>query len=452
MDTEIILSVLIAYLTGVIAVGLYASKKVTAAPGFFLANRSLSWFPLTATLTATVVGGSATIATAALIYRSGLPGLWLDIGGAIGLIVLGFTLAKLVRKTGLYTLPEIAGRLFDSKVRYAAAVLIMIIQIAWVALLIQACGTVLSILLPVDYELLLILIAIIFIAYTFLGGQFAVVYTDILQFLIMIIGICCLAAPLLFLDAASLLPSISADHLSFPLNTGNGLVLVSSYFFMMLMPHIVGPDIYSKVLSAQDEKTAKYGAISAGVFKFVFAIAIGVIALAAVALVPGLPPGSSALALPMAITRLHPVFAGVILAAFVSVMLSSADSVLLSAGTVLSVDITRKKTIFISRIGILAVGILALLLSLYLLDIINTLKLAYTVFTAGLTLPIIFGFYKNKTNVTPTAALISLILGGSVSLIWLTLGNPFAIDAVLIGLIVSLVPLLVLREKSKKRE
>ena len=154
----------------------------------------------------------------------------------------------------------------------------------------------------------------------------------------------------------------------------------------------------------------------------------------------------------MAITRLHPVFAGVILAAFVSVMLSSADSVLLSAGTVLSVDITRKKTILISRIGILTVGILALLLSLYLLDIINTLKLAYTVFTAGLTLPIIFGFYKNKTNVTPTAALVSLILGGSVSLIWLTLGNPFTIDAVLIGLIVSLVPLLILREKSKKRE
>jgi Na+/proline symporter len=212
------------------------------------------------------------------------------------------------------------------------------------------------------------------------------------------------------------------------------------------MTHIVGPDIYSKILSAKDTKTAKYGSIYSGVFKFIFAISIGLISLSAIILEPNLNPQQSALALPLVITHLNPIIAGVILAAFVSVMLSSVDSVLISAGTVLSIDIFQKRNIIISRFGMLIIGFSSLLLSLYFLDIINTLKLAYTVFTAGLTFPILFGFYKNKTHVTSMGAFISLILGGSVSLIWFMLKSPF-IDAVLIGLIFSLFPLLLFRNK-----
>jgi len=446
MESQMVIGILIAYLSILIAVGLYFSRKVKTTKGFFLANRSLGKFALTATITATVVGGSATIATGALIYNYGLPGLWLDIGGAIGLVVLGVTLAKMVRKTGLFTLPEITGHLFDKKVRFAAAVLIVITQIAWISLLIQATGAVISVLLPLEYELLLIIIAIAFILYTFLGGQFAVVYTDIIQFIIMIIGVCLLAAPLLLMEAAPLFGQLSTEHLTFPVNNNLGILPVLSFFFMMLMPHIVGPDIYSKLLSAKDEKTAMYGAIFSGVFKLIFAIAIGIIALSAVVLYPGLENAS--LAIPTAVLGLSPLLAGVVLAAFVSVMLSSADSVLLSAGTILSVDITRKKNIIVSRVGILVIGVFALLLSLYLKDIISTLTLAYTVFTAGLTLPIIFGFYKEKTKVSSRGALLSLIFGGSISLIWLYLNNPYGVDAVLIGLVVSIIPLLVLRDKS----
>jgi len=446
MDETTILGILVFYLISIIAVGLYSSRKIKSVNGFFLAERSLGPGILTATLTATVVGGSATIATAALIYRSGLPGLWLDIGGAVGLLVLAFSLAKLVRKTGLYTLPEITGHLFDKKTRFAAAILILLTQVAWIALLIQGTSTILSVLLPVEYELLLVGITLLFIFYTIVGGQFAVVYTDIIQFVIMIVGVCLLAAPLLLMEALPHLSRLSPEHLAFPINSSIGILPMASFFFMMLMPHIVGPDIYSKLLSAKDEKTARTGALFSGVFKLIFAIAIGVIAISAFVLVPGLTAPESGQALPLAITQLNPLLAGVILAAFVSVMLSSADSVLISAGTVLSVDIVRKKTIFVSRIGLLLIGLLALMLALYLNDIIATLKVAYTIFTAGLTLPIIFGFYKQKTKVTSTGAFLALILGGSISLFWLMLDSP-GIDAVLVGLLVSLIPLIIFRKQ-----
>ncbi len=451
MQYQMTLTILLIYLGTLITIGLIASRKVKTTNSFFLADRKLGLLPITTTITATAVGGSATIATAKLIYLYGLPSLWLDIGAATGLIILGLTLAKKVRKTKLYTLPEITNYLFNKKVRNVAAILIFVTQIAWVALLIQGAGAVISVLLPFDYFLIITSITVVFILYTVIGGQFAVVYTDIIQFIIMIVGVCFIAAPLIYSRAAPLIGEISINKLSFPVNSEYGFIPALSLFFMMLMPHIVGPDIYSKILSARDEKTAMYGSIFSGLFRIIFAASVGVIAVSSIVLIPGLSTNEAVFAMPMAITQLGPIIGGIILAAFISVMLSSADSVLVSAGTILSVDITKKNNIKISRIGIVSVGVLALILSLYLDDIIQTLTLAYTIFTAGLTLPIIFGFYKEKTKVTSTGALFSLIAGGTVSIIWFFLNNPFKIDAIIVGLIASLLPLVILRgEKFEK--
>jgi SSS family solute:Na+ symporter len=218
---------------------------------------------------------------------------------------------------------------------------------------------------------------------------------------------------------------------------------------MMLMPHIVGPDIYSKILSAKDEKTARKGTILSGIIKLIFAISISLIAISAIILYPKIT--NPYLAIPTAVFNLSPILAGIIFAGFISIMLSSSDSCLLSAGTILSVDIFRKQNVNISRIGILFIGFGALILALYLDDILKTLQLAYTVFTAGLTLPIIFGFYKAKTHVTSTGALISLISGGTISLIWLNFSSN-GDYAVLIGLLVSLIPLIIFREVRNERK
>ena len=451
----ITIAIMISYLSILMAIGIYSSKKVRSAKGFFLADRNLNWFQITATVTATTVGGSATIVVGGRIYAEGLPALWYDIAGALGLIILGLYLAHKIRKTGLFTLPDITGHLYDDKVRYASALLIFITEIAWVSLLIQASSLILSVIVPLEYEIILIIITAIFIAYTLIGGQYAVVYTDVIQFFIMVIGICCIAAPLLLFKALPNMSQLSSTSLSFPINENIGFLTAASIFFMTLMPHIVGPDIYSKVLSARNQKEAKKGVIIAGVFKFIFALAIGSIALSAIVLYPGLE--NAYLAIPTAVFGLPEILGGIILAAFLSVMLSSADSCLLSAGTILSVDIIRTKTIILSRIGILFVGIIALLLALFVTNlesffgvsgILETLQLAYTIFTAGLAMPVLFGFYKQKTKVTSTGALWSLIIGGTVSVIWLYFA-PNGEYAVLVGLAVSLIPLVALREKNK---
>jgi solute:Na+ symporter, SSS family len=454
MDVTVVLIILICYLTGIISIGLLTKKKSRTTDGFFLANRSIGWKSLTATITATTIGGSATIVAGGRIYSLGLPGLWYDIGGAIGLIVLGLFLAKKIRKTSRITLPDITGSLYDGNVRYASAVLILITEIAWIALLIQSSSMILSTIFPIDYIAILLITSIIFITYTLIGGQYAVVYTDIIQFLIMVIGICILAAPLLLLKALPYLDTLPSSHLQFPVNQNLPLLSITSIFFMMFLPHVVGPDIYSKILSSKNTYHARIGTILAGLFKILFAFSIGVIALAATVL-PSVQESitNPYQAIPLAISTVHPFIAGILLAAFLATMMSTADSCLLSAGTILSVDIIKNNKVITSQLGILIIGIFALLLAIYyslLGTILDTLQLAYTVFTAGLTVPVLFGFYKEKTKATAKGALLSLILGGGSSVIFLQI-EPISDYAVLIGLLVSVVPLVVFRNGKEKK-
>ena len=448
-NQEITIAILSIYLLLLLFIGWISSKKLATKEDYFLANRSLGRFALTATITATAVGGSATIATAKLVYLYGLPAIWLDLGAVLGLIILGLTLAKIVRKTGLYTLPEITGHLFDEKVRYISSILVIITQIAWVSLLIQGAGTIIKGITSIDYLSIIVIITIIFIAYTIIGGQYAVVYTDIIQFLVMIVGVCLISAPMLFLKTKDSWGQISPEFFKFPTNEYLGILPVFSFFFMMMMPHIVGPDIYSKILSAKDERTAKYATIYSGITRMIFAMAILVIAISATILTPGLTESNAHFALPYAILELGPIISGILLASFISIMLSSADSILISAGSIINIDIIRKENINTSKIGMILIGLLSLMLAIYFNDIINTLKFAYTVFTSGLTFPIIFGFYKQKTHVTTLGAMTSLILGGTFSIIWIFLENPYGIDALIIGMISSIIPLIILRDWKK---
>jgi solute:Na+ symporter, SSS family len=443
-----LLSIILTYMIIITIVGLYAKKKISSPTSFFLANRSLKTFPLTATLTATTIGGSATIVAGGRIFADGLPALWYDLGGVIGLFILSITLAKIVRETKCYTLPDIINKLYDKRTRHISAILIIFIEIAWVALLIQAASLILSVIFSIDTTYILIAITITFILYTLIGGQFAVVYTDIIQFVIMLIGICVIATPLILSDALPHWTLLSNQQLSFPINNKIGLIPMGSILFMMMMPHIVGPDIYGKLLSAKNEKTARNATALTALFKLIFAIAIALIGLSAAA-IPSIQSQitTPALAIPLAISTLPTVLAGIVLAAFLSVMISSADSCLLSAGTIFSVDIFKNNSIKTSQIGIIITGCSALILAIYhnmLGSILDTLELAYTVFTAGLTLPVIAGLYKKRTKVTAKGAIYSIILGGIISLLSLQISS-ISTYAVLIGLMVSLLPLVIFR-------
>ena len=109
-DSSLTGLVLISYLVAMMAIGALAARRSDTLETFFLAGRSLRSALLTATLTATILGASATLGMAGLGFKEGLTGAWWLLSGTLGLLVLSFFLAERVRRTGCFTLPELIGR------------------------------------------------------------------------------------------------------------------------------------------------------------------------------------------------------------------------------------------------------------------------------------------------------------------------------------------------------
>jgi SSS family solute:Na+ symporter len=220
-----------------------------------------------------------------------------------------------------------------------------------------------------------------------------------------------------------LISSLPAEHFTFPVSpqfSGQDLI---SLLLLVGLTYVVGPDMYSRLFCAKDSNTARRSAFWAALIIIPIAFGITLIGMGASALFPGISPEQ---ALPVIITGVLPPFmGGVVLAALLGALMSSADTCLLSASTIMTVDIVGRFKKFLSPAGTMSysrwamviIGVAALLLALVMKGVISTLLFAYTVYTAGIIPPVIIGFYKERFRVTPLGALAAIIGGGTSALI-----------------------------------
>jgi SSS family solute:Na+ symporter len=419
------LIIVVVYFVAMIAVGLWSRHRARGANNFFVAGRSGSSFFITGSLLATIIGGSATVGMAGLGFSQGLTGMWWLLVGTVGLIVLGVFLAKKVRQFGLYTLPELVEKQYDKRIGLAASILIVISWLGIIAGQIVAAGKIMSVLGMGDPTMWMIIFSAVFIAYTVLGGQYSVIRTDVIQVGIIFLGIFGGLAMVLVKVGGwdGLEAALPAGHFAFPVSEQFGGYELVSLLLLVGLTYVVGPDMYSRIFCARDAKTARKSVFWAAALIIPFALAITFIGMGASALFPGI---AAEQAFPTVITEvLPPVLGYIALAAVLGAVMSSADTCLLTASTILSVDIvgrfkpslSQEKTLTLSRWGIVLLGICSLLLALALKGVISSLLFAYTVYTCGLVLPVLAGFYKDKLKVTSLGALAAIIGGGGMALV-----------------------------------
>ncbi|MFC2013756.1 sodium:solute symporter [Chloroflexota bacterium] len=419
------LIIIAAYFLIVIVVGVASRRKARGVDEFFVAGRRGSSFFITGSLLATIVGGSATVGMAGLGFTQGLTGVWWLLVGSIGLVILGLFFAEKVRKFRLYTLPELVGKQYDSRMALAASILIVIAWMGITAGQIIAAGKIMSVLGIGSPIMWMVLFSIVFIVYTILGGQHAVIRTDTLQAVIIFAGIFGGLALLLSRlgGLSGLRESLPVEQFAFPLSSQFGAKELITFLLLVGLTYVVGPDMYSRIFCARDGKIARVSVLWAAFFIIPFAFGITLIGMGASALFPQISPEQ---AFPAVIKEVFsPLLGGIVLAALLCAVMSSVDTILLSASTILVMDIIKpfkpslndEKTLSLTRWGIAVLGIASLVLALLLKGVISALLFAYTIYTAGVILPVIAGFYRNWLKVTPLGALVALIGGGSVALI-----------------------------------
>ena len=447
------------YLLIFILISIFDLKKITSFTDYAVAGRIQGTFAVTMSLLATVVGASTTIGITDTVYGIGFPGIWWLAFGAIGLILQSIFISKKVRETKADTLPDLA-RITVGK--SAEMIIALIIVISWIGVIagqLVAMNSLISFATGRNDKWLFVIVSIVVIAYTMIGGQTSVVKTDKLQFIVIVLGVilCC---GYLYLvrgdDSSSVANNIQLINENYrPMNLLNQFFVIGGVYFL-------GPDIISRNFISKDETIAKKSAMIAGICLFIFSIFITLIGMWARYNITPEDLGDSKTL--MYIANILPKFISVpLIFGLLSAILSSTDTCIINASSIFVKDILKKESIKYIRITVAVIGIFATALAvLGRGDIMSLLSGAYSVYTPGIIFPLLIAIlcYKKRT-INKDLWLSAVILGGMFGAVgtyfgeWLgslKLPTPVTDNLTLIGMGISLIISLISvkwNEKSK---
>jgi SSS family solute:Na+ symporter len=418
-------TILVVYFVVMLWIGVRSARKIRGIETFFVADRKGGPLLITGSLLATIVGGSSTVGMAGKGFSWGLVGAWWLLVGAVGLLVLSLLFATRIRNYGLFTLPEILEKHYGPSVKVVAS---LVILWAWLGIIggqIAASGQILRALIPGNLSLLMTVSAGVFIAYTILGGQISIIRTDSVQSVIMIVGLflCAILGLQRIGGIALLRAELPQEMFRFPVNTYFTWSNLLEWLVLVGSAYLVGPDIYSRLFSARDGKTARKSLLIAALVLIPLAFCVTLIGLSARALAPELPGEE---ALPYMIREVLPQgLNALVMASVLSALMSSADTVLLTASTIFTMDVVNhvvkrrggkgleeRTALLLSRVAVIIFGLIALGFALRFRGIIRLLLFGYSIYTAGLVVPVIFGFCADGLRLNQRGALAAVIGGG----------------------------------------
>ena len=444
------------YLVLMMVIGVLDFRRKENFTEYAVAGRRQGTLTVVMTLLATVLGASTTIGITDTVYSIGFPGIWWLAFGALGLFLQSVFLSEKVRNIGADPLPHLAEIAVGKAASKLLAGLIVISWIGVIAGQIVAMHSLVSFATGSSSKWLLILISAIVILYTMLGGQLSVVKTDKVQLIVILLGIflCCGWLYISTEGAAS----AAMDQVTLFNESYTGWNLLNQ-FFIIGGVYFLGPDILSRNFLSRDGKTARRSAWMAGLILAVFALFITLIGVwAKIYVSPEELAGQKTL---MYIIGILPKWIGVLLSlGLLSAILSSTDTCVINAATILSRDILGKKNVLVVRISVLILGAAAVLIAvLGSGNIISILTGAYSIYTPGVIFPLLTAIlaYK-KRKIRRGIWLAAVIAGGCFGLTgtflgtWLqSIGLPSGVvsNLSLIGMGVSLVlSLISVRRKS----
>jgi len=437
---------IIIYLLILIVVGAWRSKQVKTQDDFMVAGRRLSAKVLVGTLLATWIGSGSIIGGAGLAYDKGFPALWFDAGVWIAIVVLYF-IAGRVRAFAQYTVPDILEARYNQYARVLGTIVTVIAYTAIVSYQFRAGGMVLNLVTGISVDSGIIITAVFVIGYTVLAGLISVAYTDVVNGIMMTIGLF-IALPFLIHTGGgwdAIAARIPHTHFE-PL--GNMTLIEAIGYSLPTMLLLLGESgMYQRFFSAKDEATARrsvIGWISGTIIIETLVVVLAVIGSGIFTDING------------EMVILHSVKAGLpvaigclCLAAIVAVIVSTADSFLLVPTTNIIRDIyqrfinpeaSQKQIILYSRIVVVLLGIFAFAQVRFFTKVLEMALYAYTMYGVGITPAVLGAFFWKRANALGG---VSSIAGGMlVTLIWEIGGQPFGVPTVYPALGASLLGLI----------
>lgn len=434
--------VIVAYFAVMIGAGLVGMRRAKDRDDFVVAGRRLGYGFYAGTLSAVVLGGASTIGGVRLGYLYGISGMWLVFMLGLGIVVLSVFLSTRLTSLGAYTVSEVLGRRYGASSRVIGGLVMVAYDLMVAVTATLAIGTVFDVTIGVPRVPAILIGGVIVVVYSALGGMWSITLTDVIQFGIMTVGIFAVLLPVSVHRAggwSGLQDSLPDSYFDIG-SIGAGTIV--TYFLIYFFGIIIGQDVWQRVFTARSSEVAKRAGLFAGLYCMLYAVVGAVIGATAQALLPGLSNPDDAFA---EVTReVLPVgLVGLVLAAALAAVMSTASACLLAASTILSNDVVGKGTGSIARDRLFTVGVGAVmvLLAVAVQDVVGALTVAYNLLVGGLLVPVLGGLLWKRA--TSLAALTSMAAGSVVVVYFMITRGMLANEPIYWGLTTSAVVFLV---------
>lgn len=447
------------YLLSMLGIGLWFLRRNEGGDDYYVAGRKMGSTHVGMSVVATDVGGGFSIGLGGLGFVMGLSGSWMLFTGLVGAWLSAVFLIPRIKRDRAFdkalTFPQVFERFFGRRTAFVAGVISAIGYVGFTAAQILAGAKLANGTFPsLSLQTALYVMGGVAVGYTVLGGMKAVIYTDTIQWMVLLIGLTFAGVPIALHAIGGwegLRSTVRPELLT--LTNVDAATLVN--WAVTIVPiWFVGMTLYQRIYACRDERTAKRAWYVAGLLEWplmaFLGVALGLFARAAADQgmfghlgmdeIADVDPETG---LPLLLRTVLPAGAtGLVLSAYFSAILSTADSCLMAcSGNVISDILGRhhEERTFLrdAQFITLGLGVAAILLASRMTSVLDLMLLSYAFMVSGLFVPILAVLLPVPRD--GTAATAAILVGGSVTAGLVSTGwsLPLGLDANLFGITAS---------------
>jgi len=450
--------IILAYLAGVLLLGLWSGRGIKNLREYSVVNRSYTTFFIFATLSASFIGGGFSLGNAEKVFVFGI----ISIAALWGFSLKEILVAKIIAPrmdnfSDAISAGDIMEKAYGTKSKIVTGFFSIIVCAGIVGAQVGAMGYIFNVFTGISQIWGIVIGCGIVIAYSTIGGMKAVVATDVVQFVILGIGL-----PLVLIFGVKYIGGVQALKLAVPSGHFSFFSQQISFwgflslFLTFLLGETLVPPYVQRLLIGKNAKHTARGTLLSGLFSIPFFAVTGLIGLVSLALDKNLNPN---LAMPYVIKTVLPLgLKGLVVAGMISIVMSSADSFLNSAAISFMNDLviplkgsglSEKKKLYIAKAATLFTGILAVVFAVKIKSILDILIFAYNFWAPIIMVPLAAAILGIRT--APRNFFIAAISGMVGVLGWnYVLKNPNGINGLVVGVICNFVVFIFLLKMNRK--
>lgn len=457
MGKPVDIAIVVIYLLAMLAFGFWGKSRTKDSADFLVAGRRLGPTLYTGTMAAVVLGGASTVGGVGLGYKWGVSGMWLVVAIAIGLLALSLFFAGPIQRLRVYTVAQMLSLRYGVDATSASGLVMAAYTLMLSVTSTIAYATVFNVLFGTGRTLSVIIGGVVVMLYSSIGGMWSITLTDMVQFVLKTIGVFFLLLPFTWHRAGGFdgIRERAGDAV-FDL-TAIGTDTIITFFVVYSFGMLIGQDIWQRVFTARSPQVARWGGTTAALYCVLYGITGALIGLAASTFMPDIKAKDDVYA-QIAEAILPVGISGIVLAAAVAAMMSTASGALIATATVARTDI---KPLLLRLVGrnaakaenpevdvhsdrryVAVLGIVVIIIAALLNDVVGALTIAYDILVGGLLVPILGGFLWKRA--TGAGALAAMAVGTLVTLgTMAVLGDVLANEPIYFGLVSSLITYIV---------